>query len=55
MVKTFLQSKASLRNYHEKIKEIRMDAPMYAAHVSLCQLQLCETFSSRKDFYAIIN
>jgi hypothetical protein len=36
MVKTVLESEASLRNYREKMKEIRMDASMHAC-VSLCQ------------------
>jgi hypothetical protein len=36
MVKTVFESDASLRNYREKIKEIRMDACMHAC-VSLCQ------------------
>jgi hypothetical protein len=37
MVKTVLELKASLRNYCEKIEEIRIDASMHAC-VSLCQL-----------------
>jgi hypothetical protein len=36
MVKTVLESEASLRNYREKMEEIRMDASMHA-YVSLCQ------------------
>jgi hypothetical protein len=36
MVKTVLESEASLRNYREKIKEIRMDTSMHAC-VSACQ------------------
>jgi uncharacterized protein involved in tolerance to divalent cations len=36
MVKTVLESEASLRNYREKIEEIRMDGRMHAC-VSLCQ------------------
>jgi hypothetical protein len=39
MVKTVLESEASLRNYREKIEEIRMDASMHAcvSLVSACQ------------------
>jgi hypothetical protein len=36
MVKTVLQSETSLRNYREKIEEIRMDVSMHAC-VSSCQ------------------
>jgi hypothetical protein len=58
MVKTILESEASLRNYHEKMEEIRMDVCMcqfVSARVSLCQVQLGGTFSSRKSFYAVMN
>jgi hypothetical protein len=54
IVKTVFESDTSLRNYHEKMKEIRMDACMHAC-VSLCQVQLGGTSSSRKDFYAVMN
>jgi hypothetical protein len=52
MVKTVLELKASLRNYREKIEEIRIDASMHAC-VSSCQpvsgaitwnIQLAERF-----------
>jgi hypothetical protein len=36
MVKTVFESDASLRNYREKMEEIRMDAYMHAC-VSACQ------------------
>jgi hypothetical protein len=58
MVKTVLESEASLRNYCEKIEEIRMDACMcqpVSAHISMCQLQLGGTSSSRKGFYTVTN
>jgi hypothetical protein len=39
MVNTVLESEASLRNYREKIEEIRMDASMHTC-VSACQPML---------------
>ena len=40
MVKTVFESDASLRNYNEKTKEIRLDACMHAcvSFVMLCQV-----------------
>jgi hypothetical protein len=39
MVKTVLESEASLRNYHEKMEDIRMDACCMhvSVYVSACQ------------------
>jgi hypothetical protein len=45
MVKTVLESEASLKNYREKMKEIRMDASTHAC-VSARQVQLGGMFSS---------
>jgi hypothetical protein len=41
-VKTVLESEASLRNYREKIEDIRMDAYM---HVSAC-VSACQSVSA---------
>jgi hypothetical protein len=59
-VETILESEVSLRNYREKMEEIRMVASMpmtqlVSARVNLCQLQLGGTFSSQKGFYVVMN
>jgi hypothetical protein len=60
-VKTVLESEASLRNYREKMEEIRMDTSMHAC-VSACQpvsgairqnVQLAERFLCSNELILI--
>jgi hypothetical protein len=54
MVKTVFESDTSLRNYHEKMEEIRLGVCMSAC-VSMCQPTLGGTASSQKGFCASMN
>ena len=54
IVKTVFESDVSLRNYREKIEEIRVDTRMQVC-VRLCQLLLDVTFRLQRDFYAVTN
>jgi hypothetical protein len=53
-VKTVFESDVSLRNYREKMEEIRVDVRMCAC-VSLRQLLSVVTSKLRRSFYAITN
>ena len=55
IVKTVFELDASLRNYNEKTKEIRLDGCMHACMRRPCEVVLGGMSSSRRGFYAATN